>query len=145
MTLSGEAVEALRSAAGLYEEIQRTQGKLNTSFEAFREAYNSALTPYYSAALDNLWLKEQEMDDETKTAVEFLRRTLLETAPDSETLKDISAVLNNRELLDWLEQTERNLAQASGLSLIHISMIMRKQRGGLGRIKQRESQFRSAI
>ena len=111
MTLSGEAVEALRSAAGLYEEIQRTQGKLDTSFEAFREAYNSALTPYYSAALDNLWLKEQEMDDETKTAVEFLRRTLLETAPDSETLKDISAVLNNRELLDWLEQTERNLAQ----------------------------------
>ena len=90
MTLSGEAVEALRSAAGLYEEIQRTQGKLDTSFEAFREAYNSALTPYYSAALDNLWLKEQEMDDETKTAVEFLRRTLLETAPDSETLKDIS-------------------------------------------------------
>ena len=116
MTLSGEAVEALRSAAGLYEEIQRTQGKLDTSFEAFREAYNSALTPYYSAALDNLWLKEQEMDDETKTAVEFLRRTLLETAPDSETLKDISAVLNNRELLDWLEQTERNLAQASGFA-----------------------------
>lgn len=115
-TLTEEQVESLHKAAGLYERIQSAQSKIDTSFKAFMDAYHSASIPYYGTVLDNLSLKKQEMDDETKESFEFLFQSFSENFPESEKITDLSSLGDSKNLPAWLEQAEKSLTQVSGFA-----------------------------